>query len=445
MSNVVLPYGVELRDYQKEAWNMFWLHNIKHFILLWHRRAGKSRFAMNLIAAASQVKVGAYYYIFPSHKQARRVIWEGRDGTTGFRFIDHFPHSLIKRINHTEMLIEFKNGSIFRLCGSDYGQYDALRGGNPLGILYDEYADQNPAARDALVPVLLENKGWELIITTPMGTNHFYDLYQGVKDNDAWYVDCKTIDDTYRNNGEPVVNKKEVEILTNGSWGEDRVQQELYCSFTAAVRGAIFGEELNTMKEEGRCRDFSFSNEGPINTYWDLGNRDATAIWIIQKRYDGYYVMAYYENNREHLSHYINWLWNFRDKHNFSYTKHFGPHDVTHKAGPRGDSWQSVARDLGLRFERVPCTPTKQEAINNARFLFGDCHFHATNCQAGLAALREYHMKYDETNQVLGKPVHNWASHGADAFLTFAQSAKVTDHSRVFIENTSMWDRWAQA
>ena len=151
-------------------------------MLIWHRRAGKTKFSINLISAASQQRVGAYYYLFPRLTQARRVIWEGR-GEDGVRFLDHFPPQIIKSVDNTDMKIEFKNGSIFRLLGTDNGNYDSIVGGNALGILYDEYAQQNPAARDYMLPMLAENEGWEIFIGTPRGTNHFYELYEIVQDN----------------------------------------------------------------------------------------------------------------------------------------------------------------------------------------------------------------------------------------------------------------------
>ena len=422
-----MPYGVALRDYQKIAWNNFFKVGKKHHLLIWHRRAGKSKFAVNVIASSSQIRVGAYYYLFPKLTQARRVIWEGR-GEDGFRFIDHFPPEIIKKINNTEMKIEFNNGSIFRLVGTDNLNYDSLMGGNPLGILYDEFAMQNPVARDFLIPIIAENNGWEMIISTPRGTNHMYDLYEHVKEKEEWNVDIQTIDDTYRDNGLPVVSHETIEDLKASGWSEDKVNQEFYCSFTASVRGAYFADQLRKAEISKRIIEFGIDTTLPVNTYWDLGHHDATSIWFVQNENGNFKLINYYENNNQPLSHFVTYLHEFRAAHGIVYDMHFGPHDVTNKHGATGKSYKDVGRELGILFERVPRVANKDIAIEDARAIFNRCTFHKTNCKHGITCLREYHKAYDEKNRVFGKPIHNWSSHGADAFMTLAQASAIVSN-----------------
>lgn len=417
-----LPYGLTLRHYQRKAWNAFFINNVKHHLLIWHRRAGKTKFAINVIAAASQMRVGSYYYLFPVLVQARRTVWEGR-GDDGMRFIDHFPRSMIKKINNTDMRIEFKNGSIFRLIGTDKENFQKVRGSNPMGVLYDEYAQQNPYARDTIIPVLAQNKGWEMIISTPYGMNHMFDLYEGVKNNEEWFVDKLTIDDTVNNVGEPIVDEQSIEEFKKSGWSSNQIQQEFYCSFTAAIRGAYFADELDVAEQEDRIRNFPIDPSLPVYTYWDLGHHDSTAIWLVQKLHEEIRCIAYYENNLQPLSHYINWLYDFRDQHRVVYAMHYGPHDVTSKHFSTGKSTMDIAWELGFQFERVPRCSDKRAEIDNARFILSRCWFHEENCRRGLRCLREYHMPYNASMQTYSDhPVHDWASHGADAFLTLCQT-----------------------
>ncbi len=202
---IKLPFQYNPRSYQRKVWELTFHKDIKHMLLLWHRRAGKDKTGINIMVAKAFQEVGAYYYLFPELKQAKRDIWEGR-GKDGIAFLDHFPPEFIFRVNHTEMIIEFVNGSIFRLCGAD--RYKVLRGSNPLGIIYSEYAEQNPEARQTLLPIITENNGWEIFIYTPQGQNHVYDLYLKAQNNPDWYCEKLTIDDTKRPNGEPVITKK---------------------------------------------------------------------------------------------------------------------------------------------------------------------------------------------------------------------------------------------
>ena len=197
---IELPYNFSPRSYQREMLDAFFLEGKKHFCEVWHRRAGKTKVCVNILSAAAHMRVGLYIYLFPELKQARRSVWDAR-GEDGIRFIDHYHPELVEKVNNTEMAIYFKNGSIIRHLGSD--RYSALRGMNALGVIYDEYAEQNPVARDVMVPMLAENKGWEIFIFTPRGGNHAYKLYEAVKSNPKWHTNLLTVEDTKRDNGEP--------------------------------------------------------------------------------------------------------------------------------------------------------------------------------------------------------------------------------------------------
>jgi len=62
-----------------------------------------------------------------------------------------------------------------------------------------------------------------------------------------------------------------------------------------------------------------------------------------------------------------------------------------------------------------------QDGIEAARALFPRCWFDQEKCRLGIDALASYHKEYDEINQVYKqRPVHDWSSHGADAFRYFA-------------------------
>lgn len=439
MDEIRLPHGVHLRSYQKRVWNAFFKHHKKHALLIWHRRAGKTKFAVNLIAAASQLRVGAYYYLFPQLGQAKKTIWDGR-GDDGLRFIDHFPKKIIKKINNSEKQIEFVNGSLFQLLGTDKSNFQKARGTNPVGILFDEFATQDPEARDTLIPVLAQNKGWELIISTPYGTNHLYDLYNNVKNDKQWYVEKLTIDQTYDNMENPIVTREMVEEFERSGWSEDRVQQELYCSFTAAIKGAIFSKEIKQARQDGRIGNIEIDSSLPVSTYWDLGHYDSTSIWVVQKLSNEIRCIAYYENNTESISHYINWLRDFRDKHNLVFDMHFGPHDVTSKHVSTGKSTAQIASELGFRFERVPRISDKQAAIDQARHLFSRCYFDEERCKRGIRCLSEYHKHWNESTQSYGSVVHDWSSHGADAFMTLAQTHHIQSNPNFKMQTFRLMD-----
>lgn len=159
---IILPYKFKPRPYQLPSLRSYFVHNIRFSINILHRRAGKTKESLNFIIAAALQRVGNYYHTFPELTQARRVIWNGID-KEGRRYIDHIPQQLIAgKPNNTDMRINLINGSSINLAGSD--RYDALMGGNPAGIVFDEYSLQNPLAWHYLSPVLTENQGWAKFI-----------------------------------------------------------------------------------------------------------------------------------------------------------------------------------------------------------------------------------------------------------------------------------------
>lgn len=129
----------------------------------------------------SQLRVGVYYHIFPTFGEAKDTVWRTPDML--FKII---PEELIAKTNESELVVYFKNGSIIQLKGAD--DPDALRGPNPVGIVFDEFAKMKFATWGVLEPILRANDGWAWFIGTPIGKNHLFKLYQqGQEDHKEWY------------------------------------------------------------------------------------------------------------------------------------------------------------------------------------------------------------------------------------------------------------------
>jgi hypothetical protein len=237
-----------LYPHQRAVVDAFRLENIRRFFLGWHRRAGKDVFGLDFGRERSQERIGSYWHLFPFHVQARRAIWKGIDARTGERFIDRaFPESMRESVNDTEMSITFKNGSTWQMLGSD--NYDRLVGANPAGVIFSEYALCDPAAWDYIRPILVENKGWAAFITTFRARNHAWRMYESLKDNPNWYVDIRTINDTCRNDGSPIVTAADVEKEIAEGMSRSLAQQEFYCDPDAANTGAIFVRQYNNLMQ----------------------------------------------------------------------------------------------------------------------------------------------------------------------------------------------------
>ena len=161
----------------------------------WHRRAGKDLTLLNQTAKMAMERVGLFWHILPTFRQAKRVVWQGfrNDGKTFMG--STFPDDIVKSRNEQDMKLELKNGSIIQLVGSD--SYDSLVGSNPIGVTFSEFALSKPASWNYVRPMLTANGGWAAFITTPRGLNHAYNLWKYATSvdgkKDGWFTESLNV------------------------------------------------------------------------------------------------------------------------------------------------------------------------------------------------------------------------------------------------------------
>jgi len=177
---------------------------------------------------------------------------------------------------------------------------------------------------------------------------------------------------------------------------------------------------------ENQVKDFAIEPNVPVKTFWDLGVSDDMAIWFVQQVGAEIRIIHSYANFGEGLNHYINYLHDFRDRHQIVYGEHWAPHDISVRELTTGKSRLETAQSMGLHFMTVPQMPV-EDGIHAVRFMLSRCWFNKSMTQDGLKALKGYRREFDEGKGVFKqKPLHNWASHYADAFRYFAVSYKDT-------------------
>ena len=357
-------------------------------------------------------KPATYWHMLPEAAQARKAIWEAVNPHTGIRRIDEaFPHRIRASTREHEMAIRFVTGSTWQVVGSD--NYDSLVGSPPFGVVFSEWALANPAAWAYIRPILRENGGWAAFLTTPRGKNHAYNMYEAWKDDPAAFAELLTVEDTGMLSPEQIAEERAEYIREFGeSAGNALFEQEYYCNFDAAILGAYFGKEMAAAGREGRVTTVQYEPAKPVYTAWDIGVRDATAIWFFQLASGNIRVIDYYEAVGEGLAHYAKAL---QDKP-YVYATHYGPHDLANTEWGSGKSRIETAKSLGLTFRIVPDVPL-MDGINAARLTLPICWFDAERCATGIEALKQYRADWDEERRVFrDKPRHDWASHAADAF-----------------------------
>lgn len=414
-----LPNNWRCRPYQDDLWSYF-ENGGKRAVAVWHRRAGKDSLALNRFAVAQAERQATYWHMLPQAAQARKAIWEAINPHTGVRLIDQaFPHEIRETTRENEMFIRFKTGSTWQVVGSD--NFNSLVGSPPAGIVFSEYALADPRAWAILRPILRENGGWALFISTPRGKNHLHSLLKMAEGEDGWFAQVLNARQTgVFTEGDLEQEKREYISELGEQDGTSMFEQEYLCSFEAAIVGAYYAKWLSDAQKEGRIGKVPHEPQLPVETWWDLGIDDATSLWFVQRHAREVRIIDHYRNSGEGLAHYAKVC---REKP-YIYRRHVLPHDIkVRELGSGLTRLETLQKMLGGASENFIVSTQKSVAdgINAVRTLLPRCWFDAEKCAAGLEAMRQYRREWDEDRRTfLDRPYHDWTSHDADAFRTGA-------------------------
>ena len=391
------------RPYQLPIMDAIENKHYKRVIAILPRRAGKDITAWNLCIRACVRKQCVIYYIFPTYSQARKVIWDSITNS-GERFLDYIPKEIIESTNSQEMKIRFKNGSLLQLIGSD--NIDNIVGTNPQGIVFSEYALQDPRAYQFLRPILVANDGWALFISTPRGKTHLWELYQIAQQNPDWFAYKLTVEDT---NHIPLyeIEKEKAE----GIMSEDLIMQEYYCSFDLGVEGSYYSKYIDKMRLKNQIGDVPWESAFKVNTAWDLGVRDSTSIIFFQTIGQTIRIIDFYEKNKEGLEHYVKVI----ESKPYIYNRHIAPHDIRVQEFGSGLTRIEKARQLGIKFT-IAEDISIVDGIEAVRSTLSKVWIDEKNCSQLIRAIENYRQEYDSKKRIYkSQPLHNEFSHAADA------------------------------
>lgn len=192
------------------------------------------------------------------------------------------------------------------------------------------------------------------------------------------------------------------------------------CWANPNIEGSYYSKIIDRLEVDGKIKDFTFNPDLPVDTFWDLGVGDATAIWFIQIGHMEARIVNYIEFEGEGLTYMIPELQRIQRENGYVYRNHYAPHDIKVREFSTGKSRWETAQKLGITFQIVP-NLSLEDGINAVRTILPVCYFSREKCKEGIRALRNYKKEFDEKgNCFKNKPLHNWASHGSDAFRMFA-------------------------
>jgi hypothetical protein len=421
LTELLLPHnGWKARPHQGNLWK-YLEGGGDRAMAVWHRRAGKDEICLHFAAMSAMRRQGNYWHCLPEFLQGRKAIWTAINAHTGRRRIDEvFPDEIRENVSDNEMFIRFKNGSTWQIIGSD--RYDATVGAGVAGITYSEWALANPSAWAYHRPMLTENKGWGIFITTPRGHNHAKALFDHASGSKDWFCELLTARDT------GALTEYELEealaemiALYGQDAGTATFQQEYECSWNAAILGAFFALEMAAIRREERIAEIEAIPEAQVHRAWDLGVRDDTAIWWFQTVGSQCFLLDTYSASGVGVEHFAEVIEQKKQRYGWLDGNDYVPHDAKIKEWGTGRTRVETMQSLGLHPMLVPLASIG-DGINAVRRVLPLCVFHP-RCEEGVNALEQYRREWnDETKSFRASAVHDWTSHYADAFRYLSQS-----------------------
>jgi len=398
MPNIVIPYK------PRELQNFLHKEIDKHRfnVLVLHRRAGKTVMCINHIikaALTNPLPNPRYVFVSPYRLQGKATAWDYLKTYAG-----KIPGT---KFNESELRCDFGTGARITIVGAENDQ--SLRGVFLDGVVCDETQNIKPSLfPEVLRPALADRKGWCVFIGTPKGQNYFYELHKQAQSTKDWYT-C-----VFKSSETKILDSEELEAAQQ-VMSPELFDQEFECSFQAAITGSYYGTIIESLDSNKRITEVSYDEDLDVETWWDLGMNDQTCIWFVQRFKNEIRLIDYYESSGEGLDHYAKII----NNRGYEYSKHIAPHDIkVRELGNYGKSRLDSAAELGINFEVAPKLSI-EDGIEAVRKALPNCWFDKNKCQKAIEYLKAYQKRWDDKNQCFkNKPMHNFASHCADAFRT---------------------------
>jgi predicted phage terminase large subunit-like protein len=271
---------IKLLSWQQKVW----ADPTRFKVVAAGRRTGKSRLAAYLLLVnALQCDKGHVWYIANTQGQARDVLWQ---------VLLEAGHSVIESSHVNNMQIRLVNGSTITLKGAD--RPETMRGVSLKFVVLDEYGSMKPEVWEQIIrPALADQKGAALFIGTPLGRNHFYDLYQYAdlgKDSDykAWH---------FTSFDNELLDPKEIEAAKT-SMSSFAFRQEFMASFEAAQSDIFKADWLKVEDKDDEPRDGQYYIAVDLAGFEEVGKQasnkkkhlDESAIAVVKIHQEGWWI-----------------------------------------------------------------------------------------------------------------------------------------------------------
>jgi phage terminase large subunit len=372
-------------------------------VLNTHRRAGKTVALVNDVIVGSlqcPLRKPQHAYVGPTYTQAKRIAWA--------YLKDYAEPYLAKPPSESELKVTLHGDRTIYCLGAD--NPDSLRGMYLDGGVGDEYALFRPSTFSTIIrPALSDRNGWWVFASTPRGKNLFYAEYKKAIRNPKEYYNL-----TLRASESGLIHHLELEALRKDMDPEEYAQ-EYECSFDAALKGAIYAEEINLVFAEYRVGHDLYDPNLPTHVVFDLGFTDATVAIYWQEAPDGTIRIVNVDvTNGKDIFHHIDRINLFKGQADLGSV--WLPHDAKAKNLQTGKSIVEQFLDNDIRPSIVPNHKVR-DRIAATRAIFPRVHFEDDVSEDLLEALKGYRREWDENKLMFSDtPLHDWCSDYADAF-----------------------------
>lgn len=298
-----------------------------------------------------------------------------------------------------------KNGTEFIFAGLRHSK-DSLKSLANIDLTWVEEAQTvSKASWDVLIPTIRKEGSRIIISFNPeLDTDETYKRF--VLDPPPKSIIKKV--NWSDNPWFPEVLKEELETLKARDHDAYLTVWEGSCRQT--LDGAIYAAEIRNAMADGHITKVPYDPSKPVSTFWDLGYADNTSIWFAQTVGFETRVIDFLQDSRKPLPHYLKEL----QARPYVYHEDWLPHDAKAKQLGTGKSIEEMMRAAGRKVRTVPKLSIA-DGINTVRTVFPNLWFDESKCADGINALRRYRYDVDEDGQYSRTPLHNEASHAADA------------------------------
>lgn len=192
-------------------------------------------------------------------------------------------------------------------------------------------------------------------------------------------------------------------------------------AFEGSLEGAYYTKEMAQVRQAGQIKTVPYDRKFPVRTFWDIGQgSDQMSIWFYQRINEQHRFINYHESSNQGWNFYAKLLQSL----DYVYDRHEWPHDGNKTIiGQEVFTSKQLAEQVGIRPINITRVTKSVDGDirNHCKPILPNCYFDEEKCALGIKRLDNYRRKWDKINSMwLNEPQHDAASHGSDAFRTFA-------------------------